>query len=71
VSRDTTSGGHHVQVAGFQADLAPATKRPLAGAFLFDRQLFWCAMTYHVVVIFSIYLFIAVAMLATIWKMEH
>jgi len=28
-------------------------------------------MTYHVVVIFSIYLFIAVAMLATIWNMEH
>jgi len=28
-------------------------------------------MTYHVVVIFSIYLFIAVAMFATIWNMEH
>jgi len=28
-------------------------------------------MTYHVVVIFSIFLFIAVAMLNTLWEMEH
>ena len=47
--------------------LAPAG--PLAGAFRFDPPTFRCAMTYNVVVISSVYVFIGVAMLATLWDM--
>jgi hypothetical protein len=41
----------------------------VARAFLFDHQLPRCAITYHAVIIFSIFLLIAVAMIATVRDM--
>ena len=51
-------------------DSAPRKARAKSGrGFSFRRSTFRSTMTYHVMIIFSIFLFIAIAMLATVWDM--